>query len=514
MKACTAAEMRDIDRRATAEYGIPSLMLMENAGRAVAEVVRERLPRRDARVAVVCGRGNNGGDGFVAARHLWNEGRPVTVWLTVEAERVQGDALVNLEIVRRLGMPLQICPHAAPAQLEADLVVDALYGTGLKGEIRGVGAEFITAIEKAGAPVVAVDIPSGLDADTGTWANACVRAEVTVTFGLPKVGLLVWPGRGRVGDLRVADISLPPPLLSQETLRHEWIDASAVAPRLPRRRPEAHKGDAGRVFVLAGSVGLTGAATLAAGGALRGGAGLVTLGIPRSLNDILETKVTEVMTLPLPETPSRALSGSTEAMDAIRAGTRSADALALGPGLGRDPATGALVRALLGEWNRPLVVDADGLNLVAPADERTFPPQAVVTPHPGELARLLGTAIEEVQSNRLDSARRAAARFGCVVVLKGAATLVAAPDGRLAINSSGTPALATGGTGDVLTGLIAALLGQGLAPFDAAAAGVFIHGLAGELAAAEVGGVGMAAGDMLACIPRALRLVAEGIRAP
>lgn len=504
MKACTAAEMREIDRRAADEFGLPTLLLMENAGRAVAAAARRWLPRRGGRGLVVAGRGNNGGDGLVAARHLANAGHTVQIWLLAEPDALRGEVRLNFEIVQRMGLAVSTTP---PDRLNADVIVDALYGTGLQGDVRPEAAAAIERMNAADAPVVAVDLPSGLESDTGRWRTACVQATVTVTLGLPKIGLLLWPGRERVGELCVDDIGLPPALREDPALLHEWLDPPTVAAWLPRRAPTAHKGDAGRVLLLAGSAGMSGAAALAALGALRGGAGLVTVAVPRSLQDVMASKLTEAMTVGLPETPGRALAAT--ALTALPPSAREVDVLAIGPGLGRDPETGTLVRTLLREWTRPLVVDADALNLVAPAGPGSFPPEAVVTPHPGELARLLGTDVATVESNRVDAARRASREFRCVVVLKGAASLIAAPDGRLAINSTGTPAMATGGVGDVLTGLVAALLGQGLPPFEAAAAAVYLHGLAGELAAADVGGIGMLASDLAERLPRAMAATRE-----
>lgn len=502
MRACTAEQMRSIDRRAVEEYGMPSLLLMENAGRAVAERAARRLSP-GGRVTVLCGGGNNGGDGFVAARHLYNRGFEVACCLAVPRERVRDDARANLELAERLGIPIR---QEAPT-LAAGLIVDALLGTGFRGEPRGAVAEQIRLANESGLPILAVDVPSGLDSDTGRASAGAIRAVETVTFGLPKLGLLTYPGRELAGELTVARISLPRPLL-EETALPEWITAERAAPLWPTRAADSHKGESGRVFVLAGSPGLTGAAALCCDSALRAGAGLVTLGIPESLNPILEIKLTEAMTLPLPET-----AGHTHApasLQTVLQRLEGAGAGAVGPGLGRHPATGELVRALLARFPVPLVVDADGLALVSPAEEGLFPANCVITPHPGEMARLLGTTVEAVQSNRIETARDAARRLGCVVVLKGAATVIAAPDGRLAVNSSGGPALATGGTGDVLTGITVAALARGLAPYDAAVGAVFLHGLAGEVAGERNGAPGTVAGDVVAAVPEALRRLQTG----
>lgn len=513
MKLCTAAQMREIDRCAIHEYGIPSLLLMENAGRAVAGRVAELLyDGRGRRVVVLCGKGNNGGDGFVIARHLHTRGYDVCCLLAGEPDSLLGDARTNLDLAQKFGVPLQSFSagtEALTAQLQgADLVIDALLGTGSQGEPRGPIGAAITALAVANRPTLAVDIPSGLDADTGQLANAHVRAVETVTFGLPKIGLASFPGRGAAGQITVADISLPLPLLRQVALDVEWIGRERALPLWPPRSATAHKGEAGRLFVLAGSAGMTGAATLTGLAALRTGAGLVTLGIPASLNPIMEVKLTEAMTLPLPETDTHA--HSPESLETVREWAGRVGAFALGPGFGRDPRSGELVRAVLRETKLPTVVDADGLYHLSPADEQTFHAQCVLTPHPAEMARLLGTETAEVQSNRLEVAKTAAARLECVVVLKGAATVIAAPDGRVAVNSSGGPALATGGTGDVLTGMVAACLARGLAPYEAAVAAVYLHGVAGEVAGERCGAPGAVAGDVVDAIPEALRRLGTG----
>ncbi len=509
MNVCAADQMREIDRRAVAEFGMPSLLLMENAGRAVAERVLARLPRSgsvDPLVRVFCGKGNNGGDGFVAARHLYNRGVRVECVLAGEREEVQGDARVNLDLLVPLGIPVFALGESETSS--PSFLVDALLGTGFRGKPRDPIADCIRRVNASGLPVVAVDVPSGLDADTGRAGAECVRALETVTFGLPKLGLASYPGRDLAGEITVAHISLPRPLLEKATLQAEWIAAPRAAAHWPERVATAHKGDSGRLFVLAGSPGFTGAAAMTCEAALRAGAGLVTLGIPSSLNAILEVKLTEAMTLPLPETDTQA--HSPEALDRLRDRLADADALVAGPGFGRDPRSGELLRGLLRDSATPAVIDADGLNLLSPADERTFPSHCVITPHPGEMARLLGTEIAAVQSNRLEVARSAASRFGCVVLLKGAATVIAAPDGRVAINSSGGPALATGGSGDVLSGILGAALARGLEPFEAAVAGAFLHGLAGEVAAERFGAPGAIAGDVIVAIPEALRRLRMG----
>jgi hydroxyethylthiazole kinase-like uncharacterized protein yjeF len=505
MKLVTAAQMRELDRRASAELGLPSLVLMENAGRTTYEILRRQFPAPTGEVAVLAGRGNNGGDGYVVARYLAQDGLPVVVFLLGLKAQVKGDARVNLEILERLGV------EVVEVETEADLnpvlhrlartglIVDALLGTGLDKPVAGLMAALIAKVNHLRAPVLAVDIPTGLSADTGEVLGVALQAQVTVTFGWPKLGHILPPGRDYVGDLYQVNISIPPALAAQTPT--ELAEAKEMRGLLPLRPPYSHKGTFGHLLVLAGSEGKTGAAALASEGALRAGAGLVTLGIAASLNDILEVKITEAMTLPLPEAAgARALGRA--ALEPIRQFLSDRDPLALGPGLGTHPETQELVRQLVATLPQPMVVDADGVNALA-ADLAALPAPGprILTPHPGEMARLVGASVQEVQADRLGLAWETARRLGVVLVLKGAQTLVAAPDGRLSLNVTGNPALASGGTGDVLTGLIGGYLAQGLAPYDAARLGVYLHGLAADFWAARYGPRGLTAGDLLDVFP-------------
>ncbi len=515
MKVATAAEMRRIDARAIGEYGLPGVALMENAGGAVARKVMEIVGEpADKKVCIFAGRGNNGGDGFVAARHLAGRGARVKVFL-LGAAAVGGDAGVNLAILLKMGAEVfevageRDCDKAAVAAAVADCLVDALLGTGFRGEADGDLAALINIINAAGKPVVAVDIPTGIDADSGQARGLAVSATHTVTFGLPKPGLLFQPGAAHAGLVTVADIGLPAALLEDAAIRQNAVTAGLVRRLLPLREPWAHKGANGRVALVAGSTGLTGAAALAALAAVRAGAGLVTLGVAAGLSAIMAVKLTEVMTRPLPEGASGVV-GLAAVTDVV-ALAESADVLAVGPGLGRAEDTGAAVREIVRHVRCPLVLDADGLNALAGHGEvlQQAAVPAVLTPHPGELARLTGKAPAAINADRLAAARDAAESLGAVVVLKGPGTVVAFPDGEAFINSTGNAALATGGTGDVLTGVIAALIAQGLTSREAAVAGVFLHGLAGELAA-RGGLIGMAAGDLLPALPAAIASLRDG----
>ncbi|MDI6711082.1 MAG: NAD(P)H-hydrate dehydratase [Bacillota bacterium] len=517
MRLVTSAEVRDIDRRATDEYGVPGLILMENAGRQVFAAAAETLGGESRLagklVVVICGRGNNGGDGFVAARHLLLRGVRVKLFLAADPQTVAGDARVNLEIWERFGQKMYTERDKNFHQalqltlMQADLVIDALYGTGFKGVLKDRAAKVAEAVNASGRPVIAVDIPSGVDADTGAVRGPAVRAARTVTMGLPKPGLYLYPGAEYTGEITVADISLPPPLLSGGS--RFLLTADLVREWLPPRSPQAHKGDFGRVLLVAGSRGMAGAARLAAAGALRAGAGLVTLAVPAGLQPVVAAGLTEAMTLGLPETVEGSL--SLAAYDALAPSTALATVLALGPGLSTHPETVEVVRRLVQETSLPCVVDADGLNALAlgalELRSRKGRAPLILTPHPGEMARLVGRPAGEVQADRTGTATRGAAEWNAVVVLKGARTVIAGPDGTTYLNPTGNPGMASGGMGDVLTGIIAGLLAQGLDPLRAAAAGVYLHGRAGDLAVAARGGEprGLLAGDLLAALPYTLQ---------
>ncbi|MDH7481506.1 MAG: NAD(P)H-hydrate dehydratase [Armatimonadota bacterium] len=507
MKVATAKQMHDFDRRAAEEFGIPSIVLMENAGRHVFESACGILGRVIGKlVIVVAGSGNNGGDGFVAARHLRDAGAQVIVLLLAHPEKIKGDAKTNFEILRNTGADIrQISEASAVVSLlaQADLIIDAIFGTGIKGEVTGVPREIIKAINDSGRPVIAVDIPSGVDADTGRVLGVCVKADVTVTFALPKLGIVIYPGAEYAGRLVVGDIGIPKQLYDEVYI--ELTDAQDIAAKLPARPPNAHKGTFGTVVVIAGSAGLTGAAAMAGESALRVGAGLAVVGVPKSLQDVMAVKLTEVMTSGLPETPERSI--STQALDAALELADKANAVVLGCGLGTHPETCEFVHAFIKALKKPAVIDADGLNALSKNTSvlESSHAEFILTPHPGEMARLLGTDIASIQSDRVGAAQTAALRFQSIVVLKGARTVIAHPNGRVLINPTGTSALATGGTGDVLAGAIGGLLAQGISPWDAAACGVYVHGRAGEIAERDVGSPGMLAGDVIRALPASLR---------
>lgn len=515
MKVVTAQEMRQIDQQTIEQIGIPGAVLMEHAGSAVVRILREHFPECQ-RVGIVVGKGNNGGDGLVVARQLAHAGQPIQIFLVSPPESFAGDALTNLQIAQNLALP--ITPVLSDGELRglksqlasSDLIVDSVFGTGLRGGVHGFIGDVIECINRSGKPVVAIDLPSGLSADTGIAEGVCVQASHTVTVGLPKRGNLIHPGAALTGKLDVVDIGFPSSVIAAQDIQINWTRPSDAARILPPRPTHSHKGTYGRVFVAAGSVGMTGAAALTSAGALRAGAGLVTLGTPKNLNPILEVKLTEVMTLPLPETAEGSLALEAK-VDIIEAIERTKPVLAIGPGLSQHPETVSLVHSVIRESDTPTVIDADGINALARSKEilSSLSPQTVLTPHPGEMARLLGGTIEALERDRIGLAQRFAQDHNVTLVLKGAPTVVAREDGEVWINSTGNAGMATGGMGDVLTGLIAGLMAQKISAFDAAVLGVYLHGLAADLVAKKIGLHGLMAGDVLNNVPEAIKRCGE-----
>lgn len=511
MKVCSRVQMQTIDKMAIEDFGIPGLILMENAGIKSALKLMELFPDiRDKLVFILAGGGNNGGDGLVIARQLYNQGIRVKVYLMGEGPK-SADAMTNLRIVQRLGIEIHHLSFSSEIKglrdglLKADIVIDAILGTGATGEIKGITAEVIELLNEVKRLVIAIDIPSGLDSDTGKPLGACVRASYTFTLGLSKIGLLTYPGREWAGELILLDISLPPSLLTDAAIKTNLLLAQDLAKFLPSHPSTAYKGQCGRVAVLAGSVGMTGAASLTSQAALAIGAGLVSLGLPESLNDIVEAKLTEVITVPLPETKERSL--STQAYDQAMLLASKAEAMAIGPGLSRHNETSHLVRELVSQISTPMVVDADAIFALS-EDKSVFSKvkaPIIMTPHPGEMANFLGINIYEVQTNRLAIARQVAQEYKITLVLKGAATVIASPQGEAYLNTTGNSGLATAGTGDVLTGMIAGLLAQGLSSVDASCLGVFLHGLSGDIAAKHKGALSLLASDLIAKMPEAIK---------
>jgi len=531
MKLYTAAQMHAVDRLAIEREGIPGEALMERAGQAVAAEAATMLGDRagERPILVLCGRGNNGGDGFAAARILIEQGIATVAVLAGARDRVAGAACLHLEAALEAGLPVIELAEDRPrpgdwheveeSARAAGLIIDALLGTGVTGEVTGLTADLIALANRMraerGIPVLAVDIPSGILADTGAVAGVAVEADTTVTMVGPKLGLALYPGAAHAGRVVVADLGVPARGLETSPAEATLLDPALARAWLPVRPPEAHKGDFGTVLVVAGCSGMIGAAYLAAQAALRAGAGLVRAAVPQSLQDVLAAKGTEFMTAPLPETHERTISA--DAVAGALELAANATAVVLGPGLSRNESTQQFVREFVARLERPLLVDADGLNALA-GHRRvlgTRPAPTVITPHPGEMARLLGWSAIQVQTDRLAAVREAARGLGCIALLKGARTLVAAPQGNLLVNPTGNPGMATGGTGDVLSGMIGAFLGMGVSPLQAAGLGAYLHGLAGDLAAERLSMPALIAGDLLDSLPEAFRrLLADELGPP
>lgn len=497
MKILDAQQMRSIDRRATERFGIPSIVLMENAAIAVVDAIRGHYPDAD-RAAIFCGTGQNGGDGLAVARLLENRGIVPVVVIVGERARFAGDARTNLEICERLGLP--IYDITTPGEIEdaiahvadADLLVDAIFGTGLNRPPAGLHAETIRAIAEMRIPLLALDMPSGANASSGVPFEPCVKAEVTVTFAAPKLCHIFNPTAAYCGKIVVADISIPQIAIDEEGVTLAITTPREIAPLFGLRRAETHKGTYGHVAIVAGSPGRSGAAVLAARGALRAGAGLVTVVTDHETAPLVHAHSVESMTF----------SGAD-----VAGFIASKDAALVGPGLADDEASYARVRSIVAALEVPLVIDASGLNaFTGRANELNPGARArVITPHPGELARLSGSDPKTVNADRTAAARVAARSTGCVVVLKGNQTLIAAPDGQVNVNPTGNPGMASGGMGDVLGGIVAALLARGIDPFDAACAAVYLHGLAGDMLKEEMGDTGLAALDLAEKLPHAIQ---------
>ena len=499
LEGCTplfdADAMREADRRCADEHAMPSMILMERAGLAAAEAIRGAHPAARQAVIVVGG-GNNGGDGMVVARHLAEAGLAVRVLAPGGAPPRTPDAAAMAAVAAGIGIAVEAFDPAWPAPEDA-VVVDALLGTGAAGAPREPAAAAVRWIAAHPGPVVALDVPSGVDADTGRAPGPCVRAGMTVTFHGDMTGLRVTPGADMAGHVVVADIGVPSSVALHPAA---WLAGPGAARAVPPKAPGADKYASGAVLVVAGSPGLTGAACLAARATLRAGAGLTVVAAPAGVQPVIAGHLLEIMCAPVPDEEGHLAPGS---VDEVMAQARRASAVAIGPGLGRAPATTDALLALLERMDRPVVLDADGLWHLGDAPERVAGrrPATVLTPHSGEAGRLLGRERAEVEADRLGCARELARRAGAVVVLKGRATLTAAPDGTVVVNGTGSPALATAGTGDVLTGTIAAYLAKGMDPLPAAAAAAAVHGRAGELAAR---GDGTIASDVLEALPEAL----------
>jgi NAD(P)H-hydrate epimerase len=511
VRILTTEAMREVDRAAIEDLGIPSLVLMENAAIGVVEALGSAFGEAES-AAVFCGPGNNGGDGLAVARHLVVRGWETRIFLVSGGRELSADAAVQLGICRRAELPVleissgDALAAALEAAAECDVVVDALFGTGLARPLAGLFAQVVDAINSLAAPCVAVDLPSGLAGSQARPFGPHVRADLTVTFAAPKVAHVFPPAADAVGEMVVTDLGIPPRLVdevAEEGGDLHLLMAEELAELLPEREPGAHKGDFGHALLLAGSPGKAGAAILAARAAVRAGAGLVTAAVPEPLLPTVDLGSIESMTLGLPAGAAGQIAD--RAVEVLLAAADGKAVLALGPGLGQEPATAAALRRIALECPLPLVLDADGVNAFAgrAGDLAGRRAETVLTPHPGELGRLLGISTAQILEDRVAAARGAAEETGAIVVLKGHLSLIASGTA-VFVNPTGNPGMATGGTGDVLTGLLAGLLAQGLDALDATLLAVYLHGLAGDLAASRLGEGPLAAGDLIEILPAAL----------
>jgi hydroxyethylthiazole kinase-like uncharacterized protein yjeF len=510
MRVVTTSEMKKIDNWAVRDLGIISSVLMENAGRGCVEVLERYFDIDGLKVLIVCGKGNNGGDGFVVGRHLQNRGAKTKVVLLGSARELKGDALHNFLLARRGKLDItqtsrikvlqDLCQMFAP-----DVIIDGIFGTGFTGTPHGIHARAIELIDETDAFVLSIDIPSGINGDDGQFNKTCIIADATATMCLPKRGNYLFPGRAFSGDLHVVDIGIPYDLIAHEYPRVTEHDD--IAAMLPYRPPDGHKGTFGSVLVIAGARGFSGAAAMAADAALKTGAGMVRLAAPKGIMDVLESKLLEVVKLPLEQTFEETI--SPQAYHTVEPLLDSSEAIVIGPGITTHAETAKFVQAVLPHITSPVIIDADAINIISqyPAMLSNMKAPMVLTPHPGELARLIKLAPGQINKDRIDLAARYAREFNCVMVLKGAPTVVAARSGETFVNPTGNSGLASGGSGDVLVGLISGLIAQGVTPLNAAVAGVFLHGLCADLAVEETNEYSLVAGDLIAYIPRALNFI-------
>jgi len=508
MKILSSREMKSIDSCAIQDYKIPGLILMENAGIRTVDIIKDVLQDCSGKkVVVLVGKGNNGGDGLVIARHLINAGAKVEVFLMTTEDKLTPDSRVNYDCLRNMSdniqelLNYQDLDSFKTSVSECHIIVDAIYGIGFKGSMGNFETEIVKIVNKKDVPVIAVDIPSGVEADTGRVWGEAIKATHTVTFALPKIGLVLEPGTDYTGQLHIVDISIPAVLANKNNLMNNIITEDLIKPIIRPRSAESHKGTYGHTLIIGGSLGMSGAVIMASYAALRSGAGLVTAALPESIVPIVEAELVEVMTAPLAQTSQAAI--TVEALPAIEKLLQTSSVCAIGPGMSTYAEAHLILRFILEHARIPLVIDADGLNALAEdisvLKDRQIP--VVLTPHPGEMARLTGKSVEEIQADRINTARFYAQEWGAIVVLKGNKTVVADPSGQAYININGNPGMATAGSGDVLCGIIAGLISQGIKPRDAAIAGVYLHGETGDYVADFKGQRGLIAGDLIKYLP-------------
>lgn len=501
MKLAINSEMKKLDKVAIEDYEIQSAVLMENAGALVAANIIEMETVKT--VTVVCGTGNNGGDGFVAARHLHNKGVQIKVFVIGNMKDISGDALINLNILRKMELPIENIKELnnlirlEKATKVSDLTIDAVFGTGFNRALEILYTSVFDIINENSKFILAIDIPSGIHGDSGEADEHAINAQRTITFTIPKCGNILHPGSERTGELIVKDIGIPKRIIEEMKIKRNIITEQSVMKFFPWRRGFSHKGDYGRVNVIAGSTGLTGAAILTCRSALRSGIGLLKLYIPESLAVLITHSVPEAITIPLQEV-RKGVIGITH-FDRIIEDSGSSDVVAIGPGCGNTAETSELVRRIIQELEKPVVIDADGLNAISRNTDILLDKKSsvIMTPHPGEMSRLIGLSTEEINERPIEIARKYAMMWDVILVLKGARTVVAAPNGDIYVNVTGNSGMATAGSGDVLTGVIAGFIGQGLTPLQAALLGVYVHGRAGDNSAKYKGEYGLLAGDIV-----------------
>lgn len=504
MKVVTAEEMRAIDNETIKHHGVSGAILMERAGSSVARKIKEIFEPK--KVVVFSGAGNNGGDGIVSARHLHKLGWDVKVFVLARNEKdMSAGCLRQYRIAKKDNVKIEFKTSINEKDINGDIIVDAIFGTGLSKEVRTPFNKIIVLLNKINLPVVSVDIASGISSDTGQIMGEAVIADYTVTFGLPKRGHFLYPGAANTGKLFIEDIGFHDELIKSEKIKIEYLEKKDVSLMIPERQKYSHKGDYGHILIIAGSKGKTGAAFMCAKSCLRAGAGLVTIGVPESLMDIFQSRATEEMTLALPDRGDGTLS-STASGKILEFLSAKADALAIGPGISDTNDIKKIVSEIVLGSTKPMVLDADAINSLRGKSEILGNAKAplILTPHPGEMERLLDKTkykISDIEENRIETALAFSRQTGTYLVLKGAPTIIAEPEGRAYINSTGNSGMATGGSGDVLTGMIASFLGQGLNPLDASILGVFMHGYSGDIAASKKGEHSLIASDIIDSIP-------------
>ncbi len=511
MKACFASQMREVDRAASEIGSVPSIVLMENAAIACVNELKKDFPDLPKkRIAVFCGKGNNGGDGFAAARHLYNLGADVSVYLVCSNE-FKGDAKINFDIIKKMNINTDVISDTDNLKYiirSNDIIIDAIYGTGIHGAIVGTSYDVINEINENSSYTLSVDIPSGVNADSGEICGICIKADKTVTFAAYKIGMLLFPAADFTGVVTVADISIPEYIIEEQGIDTNVIDDAFVRKNFPKREKNSQKGDYGKVLVIAGSQGMSGAAYMSSQSAVLAGSGLVTLAIPSLLSSAMEAKTTEVMTVSLPDIDGHI---SERASRKIIGLLEKPDAVLIGPGMGRSEDTEGILSAVLENSKIPVIVDADGINAAAEntdiLSECTCP--VIFTPHTVELSRLTGLDRDYIEENRLMVSREFAEENGVTVILKGHHTIVTSPDGKQYINITGNAGMATGGSGDVLAGLTASLAARGVGEAEAAAMAVHIHGTAGDIAMERYGIESVTASSIMECIPDALRQILQ-----